>query len=297
MNKFFNFLDSLKTPSNHYLMENVKEAYSLIFEVGEPQKIKGARNVNRVVNSGTNSAYQVFGKKFKTSAGNVVEVIFIPESDGYEVVFNVNGSYDDDATVGTSRDPEIFSGVTYFVKKIADEKDINRMTINPRSGKGDTTTVRGLDVDEKKAEVIKELNKFEESLQNAEYPTEPSESIKKIYEKNGKEWNAYDTYMKGINLDITRLKNLLSGDVDPSYGQGIATTGYGLKLKPQVTNVEQPERLSALLQEYGKALTSNTEEGLKVTENRRTKVYDKLLKRNMTGWNVEKNGDDFVLTR
>lgn len=123
----------------------IESVNSSINEVAEPRKPSNSRTINRTINKGTNTATEIFGKKFTTSLGNKVEVIFIPEgNDEYEVVFTVNDSYDDDATGLSERDTEILSGVIYTVSKIVDGKNIQKLSITPRSGKGDKKQGRSI---------------------------------------------------------------------------------------------------------------------------------------------------------
>ena len=279
-----------REPSDEY-KASLNESHSIL-EVGEPKSVKGARNVRKIKNQGTNTAYETFGKKFTTKLGNVVDLFFIPEpDDAYEVVFQVNNSYSDDATLTKLRDPEIFSGVIHYVNAIADRDAINTLHIVPHDGDGDITKVHNLEIGNLKDDIIDELNKFEQSLSDA--VIEPSESLRKIYAKKNKEYNP----LLGITRDINSLKRLFSDTIDPKMGANIDSIGYGLKLSPSIKNVEEPIKLASLLQEYGNILMSHREEGLEVNKNRRSNVYKQLLNRHMKQWNVKQDGKNVTLTR
>jgi len=230
MNRFLKFLESLQTDSNALLIESIRKGYTVLHEVSEPLKPRGARKFKRRLNEGGNTESEVFGKRFKTSTGNVVEVIFIPESDNwYEVVFTVNNSYDDDATLGKARDPEIFSGVLYLMRQMADENGIDKIQIRPREGKGDKRIVKGLSTEDVHQAVVDELSKYEKSLEGASYPESPSASIAKILEKRGREWNAHDWYMGPIYRDISVIHKMLSKPPVPSDGEVIRSWGYTMR--------------------------------------------------------------------
>jgi len=280
---------------------NFKEFYlnESILEVVDIKAPKGSRQLNRMLNPHTNTATPIFGEKFTTSLGNKVEVIFIPESgDSYEVVFTVNNSYDDDSAKSSGRDPEIFSGVMYLIKKITDKRLIDNITFKPRSGKGDVRVVKGLDNESTKSELLKSLDDVENQLKHAEYPTEPSPVIKRLWasrEQDITKWNGFDTYIKPLENDIRIIRSLVNQN-NPLFGKNFRDYGYTIDRSDKVKNLDLSRLLQAL-KNHGDALLSNTDDGLKVNKNRREAIYDRLVKKYMGDWDVEKSFGSFILKR
>lgn len=239
--------------------------------------------------------------EFTTSLGNNVKVLFDrSKPNEADIIFYVNDKLDDKASSeqGTDRDKEILPNVLGVVKKVADSLKLKTITFSAYSGKGDSKTVKDLDSESLKPELLKALENFKKEIENYEIKYFPVtdrqiELAKKLKKEDPKP--TPDIY-KDITLNqIESTKKLIVSD-SLQIQNSSANFMYNEK---QFKQFDSYLPFIEKLRKFSTAIMSKTEKGVTVTRNRRKELYLLLLKKYFTEWkvDVDKHSNFFTLTR
>lgn len=267
----------------------------LLTELYDPEYPKGTKHSIHKKAGVQGSTVKRNQYRFTTPQGNDVKVLFKigpVDTDEADVIFYVNDTLDDGASGGL--DPAILAGVLGIVKKVADRRKLNTITFEAWSGQGDNKIVRGLrEQPEVFAKSAAPVLKWTEENEPEMLP--PTERQIELAEKFGREAKPRPSWPKeqlekalghlmAYSNDGSPVFASAVNDLERSFGQmdGVIP-GWG-------DMMHHARKLAD-------ARMSNTEHGLRVTRNRREAVYDRLMKRHMPEWNVEKSYGFYTLTR
>jgi hypothetical protein len=274
-------------------------SFKLFMESIVPIKPVGLKKSNKIRDRGLTIAKKYIEYKFKTKKGNVVSVQFTPDgNDSYEIRFYVNDTMDDSASKKDDdlRDAEILGGVLHIVKDKADKLNAKELHFSATNGKNDRKIIRGLDTESFKKEAIKEIDNFINLIKR--HPVKmvaPNETMINILNKMGKpipEPRPDLDVEKYVMLSDDMKKNLdyifsLYGYID-KIGDSYSWEKFNIDIKP----------LQNALNNLIHAHLSNTSNGWERTENRRKKIYEKLVTQQMSDkWDVNLGSNSFRLKR
>lgn len=269
-------------------------------EYYDPRKPSSSiKTTTTVKNSGTNLAQSMRQTVFTTAKGNKVRVLITPEGEGsHSVIFYVNDTlYDSSSQTEDSKiDNEIIPGVLYvmklFIKKNSD--NINEITFSAFKGDKDTKIVRNLDIKKALVNMERHLEMLMREL-NAHVPVyhEPSENLKKIMAKKGQ------VPRRIPDIDVEPIKLKIHSIKDNPFIEDIKDIGYFLTSRADITKTFPSAKLaSKAVIDYANALKSHTKDGTEITQNRRAKIYDRLVNRHFSDvFDIHKDGDEFTLTK
>ena len=258
--------------------------YAAIFESIDVMKPRGVRYYKKTNNKGTNNAFQSIHAKWTTSLGNVVDLALIPQFDGTEVVFSVNGTYDDSAS--GDKDREILPTVIYMMRVMLDREKVSNAKIVARQGAGDHKVATKLPMNDSKerfeaalraAIVEAEKSMSKEDLTRS--PTEKESRMLMLLKKSPEQFDPcekYKNYIKRLEYihehmeDVTWLKNHVS------------FTDAEADFVPMEIRVEFNDAGT----DYRRRMLSNNG-GFEYTQNRRYPIYKRLISREFSDWNIE----------
>lgn len=276
-------------------MLNFYEYILKINEVAEPIKTAATRRMV-VKNGGTYKEKKVVEYKFTTSLGNEVKLHFDKTDDNpktYDVVFYVNDTQYDDAskTENENRDPEILSKVIYLIKKKADDLKAQEIHFTAQKGDGDVKTIKNMDVNKYKNNLLTSIDKFKNEILNHEVVMIPAK--KEIYLKLGRpvppDRPSIDKE-KWVNI-LDRIKKSVQNNEDVNPNE-IETSIYMDKISDYINT----SNFLNLIKNFSMAVASNNGGYIRI-KNRRQAVYSRLMDKYFTDWDVEKSGDSFKLKR
>lgn len=274
-------------------------SFKLFMEAIMPIKPAGLRKSNKIRNPGTNAAKQYIEYKFKTKKGNVVSVQFTPSGDdSYEVRFYVNDVMDDSASKKDDdlRDIEILGGVLHVLKDKADKLNAKELRFTATDGKNDVKVIRGLDTNKFKKEAIKNIDNFIRSVKERPVKIiEPDEKLIDLMKKMGK-----PTPKPRPDLNAEKYINI-SNDIKNNLDDLFQVYSYEDKLGDPYSwgklNIDI-NPLKNSLKDLANAHLSNTPEGWARRENRRKKIYEKMVKQQMSDdWDINIGSNSFTLRR
>lgn len=282
-----------------------KKWFNLI-EIAEPSRPLGNVSRHKITKDrGTYKQRGVLEFRFKTTLGNDIKLHFEKlrdEEDGYDIMFYVNDTQFDTAS-GSQRDNEILGNILWLIKKKADLLNANILTFTAQKGDGDTRIIRGLDINNYKPNALLELDKMRKMISNhqvqmlkkdaalyiklnrpipPDYPDVDKEKYFKILSEYEFIINSIATH-SNKQTPYLPLQDLLNNTTHLFEQLDL----FGINSKKFIDSMK-------LLSD---AEESNTEIGLMKHRNRREFVWEKLVKKHLSDWIVDKQGTKFKLTR
>lgn len=269
----------------------------LLNEIAEPTKpINKVSKTNIKKDAGTWRERPVLQYKFKTTNGNEVKVHFEKtEENTYDVMFYVNDTQYDNASSNEKdkRDVEILGNVLWIIKQKSEQLKIKKLTFTAQTGQNDIKTIRNLDINKYKKIFIGFLNELKLKLNN--YKVKLIEPNKQLYLKLNRpiplakpdvDKELFDKIFKKIeqliqnNESIEDVFNNTYHNFEELKKVGIDTAGFLNSFR-----------------DLSNAIQSNSPSGWNRSLNRREVVWEKLVNRYFSDWNVNKHGTKFELTR
>lgn len=280
----------------------------ILTEIAEPSRPSGNVSRHKITKDrGTYKQRGVLEFRFKTTLDNDIKLHFEKlrdEEDGYDIMFYVNDTQFDTAS-GSQRDSEILGNILWLIKKKADLLKANILTFTAQKGDGDTRIIRGLDINLYKPNALLELDKMRKMISNhqvqmlkkdaalyiklnrpvpPDYPDVDKEKYFKILSEYEFIINSIATHSnKQITTPYLPLQDLLNNTIHLFEQLDV----FGINSKKFIDSMK-------LLSD---AEESNTESGLRKHRNRREFVWEKLVKKHLSDWIVDKQGTKFKLTR
>lgn len=270
-------------------------------EIVELQKPTSKTRKSTVIkNKGTNLAKPILQYQWKTKLGNDVKLHFDKtDENAYDVVFYVNDTHYDDETADGNRirDPEVLNSVLYTLKKKADELAMQKLTFHAQKSEKDYKFIYNLPIETQKNLVLGLLGDLLHFLQTrTPKQVPPRQSQIELAKKFNRPMpqdkpDIQPEWQEKIKLLIKTVQDEQKIDFYDflqsyhSMFDEFKQIGYDLK------------NLLRHLKKYNDIVESRSPEGWKRHKNRRAEVYDKLMQRHFSDWNVVRNGDYFTLTR
>jgi len=283
-----------------------KEWFSLN-EISEPSRPLGNVTRHKITkDAGTYLQRGVLEFRFKTTKGNEIKLHFEKlkdEENGYDIMFYVNDTQFDAAS-GSQRDSEILGNILWLIRKKANLLNAKILTFTAQKGDGDTKIIRGLDINLYKPNALLELDKMRKIISHhqvqmlkkdaalyiklnrpvpPDYPDVDKEKYLKILSKYEFIINNITHVSKQSTTPYSPLHDLLNNTMH-LFEQ---LDEFGINSKKFIDSVK-------LLSD---AEESNTERGLSKHRNRREFIWEKLVKKHLSDWIIDKQGTKFKLTR
>lgn len=257
--------------------------YAAIFESIDVMKPRGVRYYKKTNNKSTNNQFQSIHAKWTTSLGNVVDLALIPQYDGTEVVFSVNGTYDDSAS--GDKDREILPTVMYMMRVMLDRENVSNAKIVARQGAGDHKVATKLPMKDSRERfeaalraAIKEAENCMSKEDLSRAPTEKESRMLMLLKKSPEQFDPCERYKKFIKRmeyihdhmeDVEWLKNHVSfSDAEADF-----------------ISKEVRSEFRDAGADYRRRMLSNNG-GFEYTQNRRYPIYKRLVSREFSDWNI-----------
>lgn len=276
--------------------------FKLWLEIVELRKPSGKVVKRSVIkDSGTNVVKKIIQYQYKTKLGNDVKLKFEPMGmEAYNVSFYVNDTLYDYAPrldsqnnpEKSGRDSEILPSVFFLIRDKADKLKAKYLGFSAHASEGDKKVIRNLDVEPYKQEVLKYLDDFVIWLEK--YPVkmvEPSDVVMAVNKKLNRpapmarpnvDKEQWFSFVKEVRSAISDNKNI------EKYIDRLLSTQLPINVNA----------LAKAMRDFSNAQESNTERGWERNENRRAKVFEKIVRRYFSDkWSVEIRGNSFVLSR
>lgn len=277
---------------------NFKLWLNEIVELQKPSsKVKKS---NFIKNKGTNSAYSVVQFQWRTKLGNNVKLHFIKkENDAYDVIFYVNDTHFDNETAkqNRTRDPEVLSSVLHVLRNKADELNIKKLTFLAQKSEKDYKIIFNLQIEPLKTNILNSLKELLQFLETRKTqliaPTKTQIELAKKFNRpkpeNKPDINPnWKDKIKELIKKIEDEQMIGINDFEISYNSAhdeFKNIGYDLK------------EILIKLKKYKEVIQSNSPDGFIRHKNRRAEIYDKLIRKYFSDWNITRNDDYFELTR
>jgi len=269
----------------------------LLIEIAEP--IKPLKKISKTIikkDAGTWKERPVIQYKFKTTNGNEIKIHFEKkETNIYDVMFYVNDTQNDDAssTEKDTRDKEILANVVWMIKQKANQLKINQLTFIAQIGKNDRKNVKNLNIEKYKKPFLENLNKLKFELNK--YQTKLIEPNHSIYIKLNKPIPPArpDVDKDLFNKIFQEIEQLIHNNQSL---ETLLNNTYHIFENLKISGININEFLKSF-EDLSNAIQSNLPSGWNKYSNRREVVWEKIVNRYFSDWNVLKDGTKFELTR
>lgn len=263
-------------------------------EIVSPQKPNNPRLSNIIKNKSTNTAKPVMQYTWRTSSGNKVELQFEKNhQDSYTIVFYVNGTHYDDETSGEEkvRDPEVLNTVVYMMRKIADKLQAKELSFTGQDSPKDYKKIFNLPLEPTKTILLDTLQNIVKLVTSRTPQIIPHTQKKiEIYAKLNRPLPE-----PGPDFDPQNLKALNQIISDIESNKQIPEFYYFFK-DLHILGFDSLA-IEKQMQKFNQIISSRSSQGWNRHKNRRADVFEKIVNKFFSDWQINRLGSRITLAR